>query len=101
MRGLSPTSATRTALSDGVVEPSHEEVILADVFDALTSLDYHFCSANSDEKKARPIRPPQPYPRRWLQKADDDKGEKRATKLEDARRRRRERQHAIDTGLIA
>lgn len=98
---MSPTSATRTALNDGVVEPSHEEVLLADVFDAVTTLDHHFCSANSDEKKARLIKPPKPYPRRWLQKADDGKSEKRATKLEDARRRRRERQHAIDTGLIA
>ncbi|MFI1928358.1 hypothetical protein [Streptomyces sp. NPDC020377] len=101
MRGLSPTSATRTAVSDGVVEPSHVEVVLADVFDALTTLDYHFVSANTDEKKARQVKPPKPYPRRWLAQAAEDKGEKRAAKIQDARRRRKERQRAIDTGLIA
>lgn len=101
MRGLSPTSATRTALNGGIVEPSHEEVVLADMFDALAALDHHFCVANADEKKARQIKPPRPYPRRWLQQADETKGEKRTAKLEDARRRRRERQRAIDTGLIA
>lgn len=101
MHGLSPTSATRTAISDGVVDPSHEEVVLADVFDALTTLDYHFVSANADEKKARQIKPPKPYPRRWLQQDGDRKAEQRSTRLEDARRRRRERQRAIDSGLIA
>jgi hypothetical protein len=102
VRGLSPTSATRTALNGGIVEPSHEEVVLADVFDALAALDYHFCVANADEKKARQIKPPKPYPRRWLQQADGgEKGEKRAARLEDARRRKREREQAIATGLIA
>lgn len=101
MRGLSPASATRTAVSGGVVEPSHVEVMLADVFDALTTLDYHFVSANTDEKKARQVKPPKPYPRRWLQQADSGKSEQRAAKLDEARHRRRERQRAIDTGLIA
>lgn len=101
VHGLSPTSATRTALSDGVVDPSHEEVVLADVFDALTAIDYHLVAANTDEKKARQIKPPKPYPRRWLQQADVGKGERRAAKLDEARRRRRERQQAIEAGLIA
>lgn len=102
VRGLSPTSATRTALNGGIVEPSHEEVLLADLFDALTILDYHFCSANTDEKKVRLIKMPKPYRRRWLGQADDSgNSEKRAAKLEDARRRRKERQRAIDSGLIA
>jgi hypothetical protein len=101
VRGLSPTSATRTAISGGVVEPSHEEVALADVFDALTTLDYHFVSANTDEKKAGQVKPPKPYPRRWLQQAEDGKTEKRTAKLEDARRRRQEREQAIAEGRIA
>lgn len=101
MRGLSPTCATRTALNEGFVEPSHEEVVLADVFDALTNLDYHFVSANTDEKKARQVKPPKPYPRRWLAQATEDKSTRRAAKVQDARRRRRERRQAIEAGLIA
>ncbi|MFE6126812.1 hypothetical protein ACFQ6Q_00845 [Streptomyces sp. NPDC056437] len=100
VEGFPPQSRTRTALNGGIVEPSHEEVLLADLFDAVSDLDYHFCTANADEKNAKKIKPRKPYPRRWLKRVDEDKGEKRVTKLEDARRRRRERQQAIAQGLI-
>lgn len=98
VRGLSPQSATRTALNGGHVEPSHEVAVLADVFDAVSYLDYHFVSANTDEKKPKP---PKPYPRWWVQSKKADQSEKRVAKLDDARRRKRERQQAIAQGLIS
>lgn len=97
--GLSPRSATRTAIS-GFVEPSNETVLMADVFDAISVLDYHLVVANTDENKAKAVKLPKPYPRWWLKQAKQDSGEARVAKLEDARRRRRERQQAIDHGLI-
>jgi hypothetical protein len=101
VEGFPPQSRTRTAINGGIVEPSHEEISLADLFDAVTVLDYHLVSANTDEKKVKQIKPPKPYPRRWLQQAEDGKAEKRAAKFEEARRRKRERQQAIAAGRIA
>lgn len=98
---LSPQAATRTALNGGRVEPTQEALILADVFDALSASDYHFVSANADPKKAPP-KPPKPYPRWWLKSTSSpDASERRVAKLDDARRRKRERQEAIAQGLIS
>lgn len=98
--GLSPQAATRTALNDGRVEPTQEALILADLFDAISVEDYHFVSANADPKKAPP-KPPKPYPRWWLQASGPDNSERRVAKLDDARKRKRERQEAIAQGLIS
>lgn len=81
------------------MEPSDEAVVLADVFDAVSHLDFHFVSANSDEKKSKP-KPPKPYPRWWVMDKKAEQSEQRVAKLDDARRRRRERQQAITQGLI-
>lgn len=99
VRGLSPGSATRTALNDGVLEPTGEQVILADLFDAVTIQDWHFALANSDEKKAKPKKP-KPYPRWWIQHKPRH-SEQRVAKIEDARRRKRAREKAIAEGCIA
>jgi hypothetical protein len=100
VRGLSPQAATRTAINGGRIEPSQEVVVLADVFDAISVLDYHLVSANSDEKKAKQLKPPKPYPRWWLKTQEPDRAEQRVARLEDARRRKRERAQAIAQGLI-
>lgn len=100
VRGLSPTSATRTALNEGVLEPTGEQVILADLFDAVALNDWHFALANTDEKKAKPKRP-KPYPRWWAPQAGRKDSPQRLAKLEDARRRKRERERAIAEGRIA
>lgn len=97
---LSPQAATRTALNGGHVEPTQEALILADVFDALSASDYHFVSANADPKKPPP-KPPKPYPRWWMRTSSPDTSERRVAKLDDARRRKRERQEAIAQGLIS
>lgn len=99
VRGLSPQSATRTALNGGQVEPSRETVLLADVFDAVSFLDFHFVSANSDPKKSPP-KPPKPYPRWWAKAQQPDQSRERVAKLDDARRRKREREQAIAAGRI-
>lgn len=83
-----------------MVEPSHEEVALANVFDAIAMVDYHVATANADEKTAKKIKLPKPYPRRWLHQSQQDDSDKRVAKLEDARRRRQERAQAIARGLI-
>ncbi|MFJ9740810.1 hypothetical protein [Streptomyces sp. NPDC101166] len=100
MRGLSPDSATRTALNDGIPEPTGEQILLADLFDAVSTLDWHFALANSDEKKAKPKKP-KPYPRWWAKPAGRAASPSRLAKLEDARRRKRERERAIAEGRIA
>ena len=100
VQGLSPAAATRTALNGGIPEPTGEQVILADLFDAVTTHDWHFAVANSDEKKPKPKRP-QSYPRWWMTQPSRKKSPERLAKLEDARRRKRERERAIAEGRIA
>ncbi|MFE3326900.1 hypothetical protein [Streptomyces sp. NPDC059176] len=99
--GLPPQSRTRTALNEGRVEPTQEARVLADLFDAVSIHDWHFCAANTDEKKPQPKRP-SPYPRWWIpQRPTSPRGsEQRAAKFEDARRRRQARQQAIASGHI-
>jgi hypothetical protein len=98
--GLSPTSATRTALNGGTTEPTGEQVLLADLFDAVVTLDWHFALANADEKKATPKKP-KAYPRWWLAQPSRKSSTERLAKLDDARRRKQERQQAIAEGRIA
>jgi hypothetical protein len=98
--GLSPQAATRTALNGGITEPTGEEIVLADLFDAVTTLDWHFAMANADEKKAKPKRP-KPYPRWWVKQASGRKSPERLARIEDARRRKRARERAIAEGRIA
>lgn len=99
--GLSPQAATRTALRDGLPEPTGQEVLLADVFDAVTIFDWHFSSANAEPKKPKPKKP-KPYPRWWVTQSRAKKNSpERVAKLEDARRRKREREQAIAEGRIA
>lgn len=100
VQGLPPGSATRTALNEGTPEPTGEQVMLADLFDAVALLDWHFVLANAEEKKAKPKRP-KPYPRWWQQQPKRRKSPQRIAKLEDARRRKREREQAIAEGRIA
>lgn len=100
VRGLSPASATRTALNDGVPEPTGEQILLADLFDAVSIHDWHFAMANSDEKKPKP-RQPKPYARWWVTQPRGAKSAERLAKLEDARRRKRDREKAIAEGRIA
>lgn len=99
VRGLSPGAATRTALNDGIPDATGEQVILADLFDALSIHDWHFSSANSDPKKAQPKRP-RKYPRWWEQKKPRHSPQ-RVAKIADARRRKQEREKAIAEGRIA
>lgn len=97
--GLSPGSATRLALRDGVLEATGEQIILADLFDAVSILDWHFSTANTDDKKPKPKRPKK-YPRWWEQQKPRHSPQ-RVAKLEDARRRKRAREQAIAEGRIA
>lgn len=101
--GLPPQSRVRTALRGGTVEPTGEEILLADVFDAVTAADWHFVAANTDSKKPQPKRPKR-YPR-WWEKPDRSDTRKvsaeRVARIEDARRRKRERHDAIRAGVIA
>ncbi|MEU6768505.1 hypothetical protein ABZ916_39105 [Streptomyces sp. NPDC046853] len=99
MSGLPSGCATRTALRDGVPEATGEQIILADIFDAVSIHDWHFSSANSDPKKPKPKKPKK-YPRWWEQKKPRHSPQ-RVAKLEDARRRKREREKAIAEGRIA
>ncbi|MEU9470417.1 hypothetical protein AB0D78_28135 [Streptomyces avermitilis] len=99
VRGLSPGSATRLALNDGVPETTGEQILLAELFDAIATLDWHFMLANSDDKKPKP-KPPKRYPR-WWEKRKPKQSERRIAKLDDARRRKREREQAIAEGRIA
>lgn len=88
-------------MNAGRVEPTQEAVILADLFDAITIQDWHFVTANADDKKAKP-KPPKPYPRWWQLDGtrETKRSEQRVAKLDDARRRKRERQQAIAEGRI-
>ena len=99
VHGLSPGSATRLALNDGVLDATGEQIILADLFDAVSILDWHFTLANSDEKKAKP-KPPKKYPR-WWERQKPKNSPQRIAKIEDARRRKKEREQAIAEGRIA
>lgn len=99
VRYLSPGSATRTALNEGIPEATGEQVLLADVFDAVTILDWHFSTANGDPKKAQPKKPKR-YPRWWEQKKPQNSPQ-RVAKIEDARRRKKLREQAIAEGRIA
>jgi hypothetical protein len=98
--GLSPQAATRTALNDGVPEPTGEQILLADVFDAVAINDWHFSAANTAENKPTPKKPA-PYPRWWLKQRQDKNTPQRLAKLAAARQRRQERQKAITDGRIA
>ncbi|HEY6117191.1 MAG TPA: hypothetical protein VI172_14660 [Candidatus Dormibacteraeota bacterium] len=87
-------------MNSGAPEPTGEQILLADLFDAVTVHDWHFALANSDEKKPRPKKP-KPYPRWWETPAGRNDSPDRTAKLEDARRRKREREQAITEGRIA
>jgi hypothetical protein len=100
VRGLSPESATRTAVNGGIPEPTGEQIMLADLFDAVSTLDWHFALANTDEKQRKP-KQPKPYPRWWAKQNSRSSSPERLAKLEDARRRKREREKAIAEGRIA
>jgi hypothetical protein len=100
VQGLSPESATSAAVNGGIPEPSGEQILLADLFDAVSTLDWHFALANSDDKKAKPKKP-KPYPRWWVKQTGRSSSPERLAKLEDARRRKREREKAIAEGRIA
>lgn len=101
VRALPPDSATRTAMNDGTPEPSGEQILLADLYDLLQRLDWHTVAAQATKKSELPKKP-KPYPRYW----DPGHGRKRQSpervaKLDDARRRKAERQRAIAEGRIA
>jgi hypothetical protein len=99
LRALPPGSATRTALNDGVPEPSSETLVLADLFDMLAVMDLHQLQANSDPKGRKP-KAHKPYPR-WWEKKKPRHSPERIARIEDARRRKRERERAIAEGRIA
>ena len=105
VQGLPPQSRTRAAVNDGVLEPTQEAVVLADIFDAISIQDWHFVSANAEENKPKPKRP-KPYPRWWIDGAGSGRAKpqpaaQRVARLEDARRRKREREQAIAEGRIS
>ncbi|MGK5729729.1 hypothetical protein [Streptomyces sp. URMC 124] len=101
MRGLSPQSATRTALAQGRPEPTGEQVLLADVFDMVAHLDWHV-QATAVTKKSDLPKKPKPYPRWWDTAPSRPKlSPARTARLDDARRRREERRRAIADGRIA
>jgi hypothetical protein len=74
--------------------------LLADLFDAISTLDWHFALANTDDKKPKP-KQPKPYPRWWAKQGRQKNSPERIAKLEDARRRKKEREQAIAEGRIA
>jgi hypothetical protein len=101
LRGLPPDSATRTAMSDGVPEPTPEAALLADVIDAVQWVRWQI-AAHGVEKESQLPKQPRPYPRWW----DPERGRKknspeRVARIEDARRRAAERKRKIATGQIA
>lgn len=101
VQGLSSQARIRSILNDGRLEPTGEQVLLADVYDAVRQLTWTLQSVNTPEKTKAP-KVPKPYPRWWLapSKSKEDKAA-RADRLDAARERRRERQRAIAEGRIA
>lgn len=100
VQGLSPQSATRTALNDGKPEPTAETVVLTDVFDMLQHIDWHVQAQNAEKKSQLPKKP-KPYPRWW----DTSRGKKqlspqRKARIKDAQRRAAERRRLIAEGVI-
>lgn len=71
---LPPTSATWRALNPTLapwVDGTKTDALLADVFDVINALRHQHAMANRNPKH-RPPRPPEPYPRPWL---EVDRGE--------------------------
>lgn len=103
VHGLSPQSATRTALNEGRPEPTGEQVLLADCFDMLQHIDWHV-QASSASKKSELPKKPKPYPRWWRGVAARQQkrhSPQRIARIADARRRKAERDRAIAEGRIA
>jgi len=102
VRRLPPESATRIALNEGRPEPTAESILLADIFDMLQHVDWHIQAANATKKSDLPKKP-KPYPRWWETKRKRKKtnSPERVARIEDARRRKREREQAIREGRIA
>lgn len=100
VRGLPPGSATRTAMNDGVPEPTGEQVILADIADLVQWLDWHTVAAQATKSSELPKKP-KPYPRYWNRKPSRRDSPQRVARIEDARQRAAERRRAIAEGRIA
>ncbi|KOU41252.1 hypothetical protein ADK55_29105 [Streptomyces sp. WM4235] len=101
VHGLSPQSRVRTALNGGRLEPTGEQILLADVYDAVRQLTWTLQCVNTPEKAKEPKRP-KPYPRWWLNPTKPEEAKAaRVDRLDAARERRRERQQAIAEGRIA
>ncbi|MFV8127546.1 hypothetical protein [Streptomyces syringium] len=101
VRGLSPQSATRTALNNGRTEPTGEQILLADLFDMTQYLDWHVQAAHAEKRSDLPKKP-KPYPR-WWDTADRSRrhSPERVARLDDARRRQADRRRAVAEGRIA
>ncbi|WP_331445869.1 hypothetical protein [Streptomyces xanthochromogenes] len=100
VRGLGPQSRLRTALNAGRVEPTGEQVLLADLFDMTQHVDWHIQAANATKKSELPPQA-KPYPRWWeTDKRRRQHSPQRRARLEDARRRSQERQRAIAEGRL-
>ena len=65
---LKPGSALYDEVNPDTARWGHADMMLADIYDAITSFIFAYASANS---KGRPKRP-KPYPRPWV-KAKDEK----------------------------
>lgn len=80
----------RTALNGGRPEPSVDQLILADLADLLLRLTWTLQAVNSEKGKAP--KPPKPYRRWWLEEKPTKSADPaRVARIEDARRRARER----------
>jgi hypothetical protein len=101
VQGLSSQARIRSILNDGRPEPTGEQLLLADVYDAVRQLTWTLQKVNTPEKAKAP-KVPKPYPRWWLTstKSEEDKAD-RVERLDAARERKRERQQAIAEGRIA
>ncbi|MEU7066884.1 hypothetical protein [Streptomyces sp. NPDC046161] len=92
--GLPPHARVRTALNGGRPEPSVDQLILADLADLLQRLQWTLQAVNSEKGKAP--KAPKPYPRQWLQpKPSKSTSPDRVARIEDARRRARERKSSL------
>lgn len=101
VRRMPPDSATRTALREGVPEPTPEAVLLADIFDMLQYVDWHVQASGATKTSELP-KPPKPYPRWWdTSRSRKKNSAERVARIEDARRRKRAREQAIRDGRIA